>query len=90
MSLWVLVVLTKLLVVYLSHFYCEMAKGIPFETEAQLRELGTSKTPDVLFSSPLGVETPRSDDEGSEWKVVCWIDSKVRFCSFFYLFMPQG
>ena len=45
--------------------------GIPFETEAELREKGTSRTPDVLLSCPIGVRV------GSEWKVVCWIDSKV-------------
>jgi hypothetical protein len=52
--------------------------GIPFETEAQLRDRGTSRTPDVLLSAPVGIEVPRKDGDGTEWKVVCWIDSKVR------------
>jgi hypothetical protein len=50
--------------------------GLPFETEAQLRERGTSRTPDILLSSPLGIEVPKSNGE-TEWKVICWIDSKV-------------
>lgn len=54
--------------------------GIPFETEAQLRDRGTSRTPDVLLSTPLGVETPTKDGKGTEWKMICWIDSKVRLC----------
>jgi hypothetical protein len=53
---------------------------IPFETESELRDRGTARTPDVLLSAPLGVEVPRTDGSGSEWKVVCWIDSKVRRC----------
>ena len=48
--------------------------GIPFETESQLREKGTSRTPDVLLQCPIGVQ------HGSNWKVVCWIDSKVSGC----------
>ena len=61
--------------------------GIPFETEEQLRERGTSKTPDVLLSTPVAVQVKRpagittntqvdADDDG--WRIVCWIDSKVR------------
>ena len=60
--------------------------GIPFETEEQLRERGTSKTPDVLLSTPVAVQVKRpagsttstqtaDDDDG--WRIVCWIDSKV-------------
>mmetsp|Transcript_47287 Transcript_47287/g.71539 ORF Transcript_47287/g.71539 Transcript_47287/m.71539 type:complete len:336 (+) Transcript_47287:70-1077(+) len=66
--------------------------GIPFETEAQLRIRGTARTPDILFSCPVGIKVPKrrrrkkihnnrqDDDDGEdafEWKVVCWIDSKV-------------
>jgi len=47
--------------------------GIPFESEAQLREKGSARTPDVLLSSPIGVQI------GSEWQVVCWIDSKALY-----------
>jgi hypothetical protein len=46
---------------------------IPFETETQLRERGSSRTPDVLLTCPIGVRLPTT----GEWKVVCWIDSKV-------------
>lgn len=64
--------------------------GIPFETEAQLRERGASRTPDVLLSFPVGVQVPKrsghssgrnrdgsEEDDNMEWKMVCWIDSKV-------------
>lgn len=44
---------------------------IPFETESQLRDKGSSRTPDILLQCPIGVKV------GSEWRVVCWIDSKV-------------
>lgn len=50
---------------------------IPFETENELRERGTARTPDVLLSCPVGIEVPKKNGDGSEWKVVCWIDSKV-------------
>ena len=30
--------------------------GIPFETEEQLRQRGTAKTPDVLLSCPVGIK----------------------------------
>jgi hypothetical protein len=69
---------------YSAHFDSNEAlstTGIPFETEAQLRERGTAKTPDILLSLPLGVETLKKSGEGTEWKVVCWIDSKVSKCS---------
>ena len=46
--------------------------GIPFETESDLRDKGSSKTPDVLLQCPIGVQV------GEEWRVVNWIDSKVR------------
>ena len=45
--------------------------GIPFETESELRDKGSSKTPDVLLQCPIGVQV------GEEWRVVHWIDSKV-------------
>jgi hypothetical protein len=48
---------------------------IPFETESDLRERGASRTPDVLLTCPIGVKV------GTEWKVICWIDSKV--CTLF-------
>lgn len=51
---------------------------IPFESEAQLRDRGTSKTPDVLLQFPIGIEV--DDDErveSTKWKMICWIDSKV-------------
>ncbi|OEU20551.1 hypothetical protein FRACYDRAFT_167013 [Fragilariopsis cylindrus CCMP1102] len=47
--------------------------GIPFESEAQLRQKGSARTPDVVLSSPIGVQI------GSEWQVVCWIDSKALY-----------
>ena len=53
---------------------------IPFESEAQLRDRGTSKTPDVLLQYPIGipVEVDENDsDEAIKWKMICWIDSKV-------------
>jgi hypothetical protein len=53
------------------------AKDIPFESEEQLRKRGTSRTPDVLLSCPVGVWRPKRHGAGQEWAVVCWIDSKV-------------
>lgn len=50
---------------------------IPFETEADLRDRGTSKTPDVLLGTPLGIEVPTIDGSSVEWQMICWIDSKV-------------
>ena len=52
---------------------------IPFETETELRERGTARTPDILLSCPVGIQVPKRSGEGLEWKVVSWIDSKVRF-----------
>ena len=46
-------------------------KGVPFETESDLRDKGSSRTPDILLKCPVGVEF------GDEWRVVSWIDSKV-------------
>ena len=64
---------------------------IPFENESQLRDKGSAKTPDVVLQIPIGVKV------GSEWRVVCWIDSKVRnpymqeyFCDFFHLRHSQS
>ena len=45
---------------------------IPFENESQLRDKGSARTPDIVLQIPIGVKV------GSEWRVVCWIDSKVR------------
>ncbi|CAJ1936047.1 unnamed protein product [Cylindrotheca closterium] len=47
---------------------------IPFETESQLREKGSARTPDVLLKTPVAFR-----DTSGEWKVVCWIDSKAMF-----------
>merc|ERR1712032_659322 len=47
--------------------------GIPFESESQLRKKGSARTPDVVLSSPVGVKI------GSEWLIVCWIDSKALY-----------
>ncbi len=75
-------------------------EGIPFETEEQLRMRGTSRTPDVLLSSPVGIKVKKryylktesdlsktetfhdiiigeEDTDLYDWKMVCWIDSKV-------------
>ncbi len=46
---------------------------IPFESEEDLRNRGTSKTPDILLSIPLGIK------RGDQWKMICWIDSKALF-----------
>jgi CDAN1-interacting nuclease 1 len=62
--------------VVLEHFLS--TRQVPFETEAQLRSRGTSKTPDVLLTCPLGVPV-KLKDGSVEWKVVCWIDSKALF-----------
>jgi len=51
---------------------------ISFENEEQLRDRGTARTPDVLLSVPLGIEVLKKDSSGTEWKIICWIDSKVR------------
>lgn len=53
------------------------AIDIPFESEADLKSQGTSKTPDVLLSSPIGVQVPNATGDAMEWKMICWIDSKV-------------
>jgi len=51
--------------------------GIPFETEDELRERGTARTPDILFSCPVAIRTSTRNDEEHDWKMICWIDSKV-------------
>jgi hypothetical protein len=56
---------------------CLHAMGIPFETEEQLRDRGSSRTPDILLSIPVGVKVMTGSDE--QWKVVCWMDSKALF-----------
>lgn len=53
--------------------------GIPFETEAILRGRGTSRTPDILLSCPLGVQVQKEDGSGTSWKMITWIDSKAMF-----------
>lgn len=66
---------------------------IPFETEEVLRARGTAKTPDILLSCPVGLkvkklhhkddekmhghEATTDNDDGHEWKMICWIDSKA-------------
>lgn len=64
-------------------------KDVPFETERDLKKRGTSKTPDILFSCPVAVKVPKvkskrnkpyiivDDEEDFDWKMICWIDSKV-------------
>jgi Protein of unknown function TPD sequence-motif len=42
--------------------------GIPFETEDQLRERGTSKTPDILLSTPVAVQIHRTNEENEKSK----------------------
>jgi len=59
--------------------FFSLGLDIPFESESQLRHKGTSRTPDVLLSIPVGVEVPKRDGSGTEWKMVCWIDSKALF-----------
>mmetsp|Transcript_27924 Transcript_27924/g.41223 ORF Transcript_27924/g.41223 Transcript_27924/m.41223 type:complete len:358 (+) Transcript_27924:140-1213(+) len=49
---------------------------VPFETEDELRKKGTSRTPDVLLSTPVAVQVPSGSDS---WRIVCWIDSKALF-----------
>lgn len=56
--------------------------GIPFETESDLRDKGSSRTPDILLQCPIGVRF------GEEWRVVCWIDSKVGGYSGYSITMP--
>ena len=110
-------------IIFFLAFVQSKREGIPFETEEELRERGTAKTPDILLSCPVGIKVRRKginqmddvrkslysenleggeveegaqfeqgaignrnadnwdefqDDEEFEWKVVCWIDSKVR------------
>jgi CDAN1-interacting nuclease 1 len=67
---------------------------LPFETEKQLQERGTSRTPDILLTCPLAIKLPNNnndnnsnDNDGSfdnadnsnNCKVICWIDSKALF-----------
>eukprot|EP00536_Pseudo-nitzschia_multiseries_P001752 jgi/Psemu1/181823/e_gw1.22.195.1 len=47
--------------------------GILFESEAKLRAKGSSRTPDAVLSCPISVKV------GSEWHIVCWIDSKALY-----------
>mmetsp|Transcript_24596 Transcript_24596/g.57755 ORF Transcript_24596/g.57755 Transcript_24596/m.57755 type:complete len:325 (+) Transcript_24596:47-1021(+) len=47
--------------------------GIPFESEAQLREKGSARTPDVVLSCPVSFRV------NSEWHMVSWIDSKALY-----------
>lgn len=69
--------------------------NIPFETEEELREKGTSRTPDILLSCPVAIKVHKSiypnsqdsfrhgsdDDAGNDfvWKMVNWIDSKALY-----------
>ena len=47
--------------------------NVPFVTEDHLRSLGTSKTPDILLSSPVAFFAD------GRYRPVCWIDSKALF-----------
>ena len=71
----------------LSHSSCcsLFAIGIPYENEEQLRNRGTSRTPDVVLKTPLGIQVMKKDESGMEWKMITWIDSKVSM-HFFLLF----
>ena len=40
-----------------------MYPDIPFETERELRERGTAKTPDILFKCPIAIQVPRRIDD---------------------------
>lgn len=63
--------------------------GIPFENEEQLRLKGSSRTPDILFTCPVGIKVPKrhndipvdkmNNKDTSEWKMICWVDSKALF-----------
>jgi len=52
-----------------------MEKGLPFESEDELREQGLAKTPDVRLSIPVGVRDPST----RQWREVNWVDSKALF-----------
>lgn len=53
--------------------------GIPFESEANLRARGTSRTPDVLLQTPLAIHLFDSKRGEWIWKLITWIDSKALF-----------
>ena len=63
---------------FVSSRSCKLtcAVGIAFETEQDLRDLGTARTPDVLLQYPVGIEVQTAQGT-SEWRTICWIDSKV-------------
>ncbi|OAO14016.1 hypothetical protein AV274_0960 [Blastocystis sp. ATCC 50177/Nand II] len=48
-------------------------RGIPFQTEVQLRLDGLPKTPDIVLDCPILIETAKG------WKEVNWIESKAIF-----------
>jgi len=50
---------------------------VPFETEHDLRHRGTARTPDILLLCPVAIPITKNDTNKEEWKVICWIDSKV-------------
>ena len=41
--------------------------GIPFETESDLRIKGTSRTPDILLSCPVGIRVPRGSSRDGKY-----------------------
>ena len=77
-----------------QHISTNSSLGIPFETEANLRARGTSRTPDVLLSTPVAIpvrttatqqpynsksNNSDSNEVSFKWKIINWIDSKALF-----------
>ncbi|KAK8794663.1 hypothetical protein WA158_001644 [Blastocystis sp. Blastoise] len=48
-------------------------RKIPFKTEADMRDRGMAKTPDILLDVPLAIKTENG------WTCIKWIDSKAMF-----------